>query len=895
MREWSTYCQNADYLEKSRMLIMNRDMAQQVVEWIGLKPGDTVLDVGCGSGELTFYLANVTEQITYTGVDLDVPFLERAQQKADAYTGSCKLSFVQGNALELPFADASFDVVVSQTLFTSIADYEKVMQEMRRVCRPGGHIASLTPLSFSQMCTNGGNYPTDATWAEAYQLCVETLDRLYAAYGSMTQYVIGIVPGKVPELFARAGLEHVCAYPIGTFLSLSNAAMTEADKRRYITLDYQAELAKFQAHMQLPGAQDWVSAEEAQQILDVFAQRRDYLLAHLDDNAIWEWIGNTFLLVVGEHTTQQDPAHSDEQVQLETFRIEANVYKTVLQQLGLDIQEQWYHSGAGRTAVVTLTIAGTDVSARGVGITPVHAMVQGYRTLVGLLATGAFGRYDTALWHGGELLSPDAQLLNAEALEQLGGALLVDTLHRAAKGPGAPLIDLRTAAQKLHGWQFAAKDGQYVSLPFTHMSDGTVQWLPEVLCSAYYGNNGIGVGRTEDEAMVYGLCRIAEKYATRKILLEGQTPPLLPIECLEQLPAALQEAICALQHSKTCNLRLMDASCGMGLPVVAGMLIDRMSGKALVRFGAHPQMTTALEDCVAALLADWVNDKPATMMPVAINEKNHDNYPRRFNLMQDGLDVYPASIIAADAAWELAPWRDAAPDSAGQLEQLMTLYGSLGWDVYVRRCDFLGVPAVQVIVPGISMLHDFGTVRMQERRMAKAVQHSLRNMVIVDAEARKRAAMYAKLKLGWREESSFAALSGIAYTPLVLGVQLDASMISALMQLQQGDYDEALSVLKQIAHDRYGKPTAVQVLCQAVEAIQTGAQLDQIEAQLRVLYPKLWVEEAVAIVRNPLGALPALACPDCQNCSVQCSCNMPQTVQLIERLHQHMQHNKSEV
>ena len=48
------------------------------------------------------------------------------------------------------------------------------------------------------------------------------LERLYNAYGTMEQYAAGIIPMKVPELFAHAGLEHVKAYPIGTFFSLSN-------------------------------------------------------------------------------------------------------------------------------------------------------------------------------------------------------------------------------------------------------------------------------------------------------------------------------------------------------------------------------------------------------------------------------------------------------------------------------------------------------------------------------------------------------------------------------------------------------------------------------------------------------------------------------------------------
>ena len=896
MREWSTYCQTADFLEKSRMLIMNRDMSAQVADWIGIKPGDTVLDVGCGSGELTFYLAKVTENVHYTGVDLDIPFLERANQKAQTYGGSCKLSFVLGNALELPFADGSFDVVVSQTLFTSISDYEKVMQEMRRVCRPGGRIASLTPLSFSQMCTNPGNYPADASWVAEYYRCLDKLDRLYTAYGSMTQYVVGIVPMKVPELFASAGLERVSAHPIGTFLSLSNDAMSEADKRRYITLDYKAEIDKFQAHMRLPGAYDWVSADEEQQIIEVLTQRRDYLLTRLDDNAIWEWIGNTFLLVAGNHTAKQELSQNDELAQLGKLREETDQYKAVLQRLDIDTQERWHHSGAGRTASVTLSIADTDIAVQGTGITPVHAVAHAYRTLMGLLETGAFGNYDTALWKS-EIpwyVGPDTQLLTADALEQLGGTLLAETLHRASKGPGAHLIDLRTTAQKLNGWQFASLDGQYVSLPFERMADGNIQWLPEVLCSAYYGSNGIGAGITEDEAMLYGLCSIAKKYATRKILIEELTPPLLPDGVLHELPVALQEAICALQHSKTYNLRLMDASCGIGLPVVAAMLIDRNSGKAVVRFGAHPQLTTALEHCIAALMADQLYDQTGTMMPVAITADKKDIYPRQFNLMQDGFDMYPASIIASDAAWSYQPWNDAATYATEQVAQLTALYHSLGWDVYVRRCGFLGVPAVQIIVPGISMLHDFGTVRLQERRMANVVKHSLRNIAVTDEEAQRRAAMYAQLKLGWRQESSFAALSGIAYTPMALGLPLDATMIYALVQLQRGAYDEALSLLKHHSRDRYGKPSAVQVLCQMVEAIQNGAQLDRLEAQLSILYPALWVTESAAILRNPLGALPALSCPDCKNCSVRHKCNMPQTVQIMQRVHQYMHNHSSE-
>lgn len=866
MRQWSTYCQNADFLEKSRMLIMNRDMSSQVAGWIGLKSSDNVLDVGCGSGELTFYLAEATKEISYTGVDLDMPLLERAQLKADTYSGSCNLSFVRGNAVCLPFDDASFDVVVSQTLLTSIYDYEKVMQEMRRVCRPGGRIAALNPISFRQIYQHAGNYPADATWATSYNKCMGTLERLYNAYGTMEQYAAGIIPMKVPELFAHAGLEHVKAYPIGSFLSLSNDAMTKEDKRRYILLDHKSEMEKFSAYMELPEANDWVSVHEANEIKEAFAKRRDYLLEHLDDNRIWEWMGTTSLLVVGEYT-KQDISASKEECLMDELRAETDKYRKILENLHVEIQEKWHHSGAGRTASVSITVEGTDICVKGVGVTPAHAAAHGYRLLMGALAAGTKGSYEKSF--------------TAKKLDELGGKLLEETLNRGSKGPGAPLLDFRTTEQKMNAWDFSAVDGEYAALPFERIADGQVKWLPEVLRSAYYGDNGIGVGLTEQDAVVDGLCDIAKHYAVRKTLVEGQTPPLLPEEMIHTLPEVLQEAICALQHSKTCCLRLMDASCGIGLPVVAAMLIDQKRGTAILKFGAHPKLDEALSCCIAELMADQGYDSPVNMKRVDMTQSEGTNYPRCFNHMNGQSDVYPASIVNTTSSWEYRPWKAAEDDVLGHM---LTLYQELGGDIYIGRYPFIDISAVQVIVPGISMLYDFGTIRMHERKMADTVKYSFRNMANVSAEEQKRAMQYAQLKMGWRKESSFASLTGISYTPMVLGVPLDAAMIYGLLQLRDGAYDTALEILKHYSYDSLGNPLAVQVLCEMIKNISSGADMEQLKSQLAVMYSDEWVKAAAAILDDPLGALPVLTCPDCKNCSVKNNCKAQKTVGLMQRI-----------
>lgn len=280
-------------------------------------------------------------------------------------------------------------------------------------------------------------------------------------------------------------------------------------------------------------------------------------------------------------------------------------------------------------------------------------------------------------------------------------------------------------------------------------------------------------------------------------------------------------------------------------------------------------------------MADQGYDSPVNMKRVDMTQSEGTNYPRCFNHMNGQSDVYPASIVNTTSSWEYRPWKAAEDDVLGHM---LTLYQELGGDIYIGRYPFIDISAVQVIVPGISMLYDFGTIRMHERKMADTVKYSFRNMANVSAEEQKRAMQYAQLKMGWRKESSFASLTGISYTPMVLGVPLDAAMIYGLLQLRDGAYDTALEILKHYSYDSLGNPLAVQVLCEMIKNISSGADMEQLKSQLAVMYSDEWVKAAAAILDDPLGALPVLTCPDCKNCSVKNNCKAQKNVGLMQRI-----------
>jgi SAM-dependent methyltransferase len=116
-----------------------RLMFRGLVEAMAPKPGDSILDVGCGAGSLDRQLARLVPN-HITAIDPN-GFLQREAAVLAAAEGLAgRIDFLPGNAEVLPFPDASFDCVFSVTVLEE-CDADKAIAEMIRVARPGGRIA----------------------------------------------------------------------------------------------------------------------------------------------------------------------------------------------------------------------------------------------------------------------------------------------------------------------------------------------------------------------------------------------------------------------------------------------------------------------------------------------------------------------------------------------------------------------------------------------------------------------------------------------------------------------------------------------------------------------------------------------------------------------------------
>lgn len=107
---------------------------------LDLKPGETVLEVGPGTG---YYTLDVADRVGHEGVvrifDIQQEMLDHTMRRADR-RGLRNITPTQGDACQLPYGDAAFDAAYLVTVLGEIPDQNAALRELARVLRPGGRL-----------------------------------------------------------------------------------------------------------------------------------------------------------------------------------------------------------------------------------------------------------------------------------------------------------------------------------------------------------------------------------------------------------------------------------------------------------------------------------------------------------------------------------------------------------------------------------------------------------------------------------------------------------------------------------------------------------------------------------------------------------------------------------
>lgn len=119
---------------------------------LGLRAGDTILDVGCGEGRHCHGLHYMGQGLNVVGLDADAASLHKAKAGAAGiyHKDGGDISFIKGDAYNLPFPDDSMDAVICSEVLEHLHDYIPALKEMRRVLKKGGVLAVSVPHNWTE-------------------------------------------------------------------------------------------------------------------------------------------------------------------------------------------------------------------------------------------------------------------------------------------------------------------------------------------------------------------------------------------------------------------------------------------------------------------------------------------------------------------------------------------------------------------------------------------------------------------------------------------------------------------------------------------------------------------------------------------------------------------------
>lgn len=225
-----------------------RDLRTYIFDKIKLNDTNRVLEVGCGTGAV---LSELPPHISVYGLDIDPAAL--AQCRIHASTSS----LIQGNALSLPYAGNSFDVVYCHFLLLWVRDPLQALFEMKRVTKEGGHIIAFAEPDYSNRVDQPAELVPLGRW-QTEALKGQGADPTFGA--------------RLADSFFQAGIQII---ETGAIQSVENEASTEEWELEWAVIE--ADLAGL------------ISGEDIQKmkLLDKAARERGERVLHVPTHFAW--------------------------------------------------------------------------------------------------------------------------------------------------------------------------------------------------------------------------------------------------------------------------------------------------------------------------------------------------------------------------------------------------------------------------------------------------------------------------------------------------------------------------------------------------------------------------------------------------------------------------------
>lgn len=179
---------------------------------MNVQPGQTAIDLCCGTCDWTIALAHTSQSGDIVGLDFSAHMLSHGQLKINDLQLENQIKLVEGNAMALPYPDNSFDFATIGFGLRNVPDLHQVLREMKRVVKPGGKVVCLET-----------SKPTSQSFKAIYYFYFQKILPLmgkfiaknYEEYRWLPESLV-MFPGRkeLAEIFRSVGLIDVKDYPL---------------------------------------------------------------------------------------------------------------------------------------------------------------------------------------------------------------------------------------------------------------------------------------------------------------------------------------------------------------------------------------------------------------------------------------------------------------------------------------------------------------------------------------------------------------------------------------------------------------------------------------------------------------------------------------------------------
>ncbi|HMK46800.1 MAG TPA: methyltransferase domain-containing protein [Methanocella sp.] len=278
------------------------EMREAYFHYLRIRPGNKVLDGGCGTGVFTRYIARGLQDGEIVGFDLSRKLVDYGNDKIRDEGLSEVAQLVVEDGFNLSFEDGSFDAVTSYTYLGVLSDPAAGLKECIRVCRPGGAVSAVMVSAGMPAVRWKGEYPFDRN---------DRLNELYERQDAISKAKINTTSSllqseewhafRYPKMFEECGLRDISIYPVAHGFSYDDRRWLP-ELRRYqidVGLKREIELISERSKMIEFNDQYGFSQKDFGELIELLKAKRRYLLENIEADASWEWFAGLGLVVVG--------------------------------------------------------------------------------------------------------------------------------------------------------------------------------------------------------------------------------------------------------------------------------------------------------------------------------------------------------------------------------------------------------------------------------------------------------------------------------------------------------------------------------------------------------------------------------------------------------------------